>query len=244
MTTASIGTFYGMGVGPGDPELLTVKAASILARCPHVVVPKAKADGGSVALEIAGRYVQRNAKVHELVFPMTTDKAELSRSWRESAEMIAALLQTGTDVCFLTLGDALVYSTYIYLLRELKAILPDLHVVTVPGITSFSAVAALTHFPLGEGKDPITVVPTADDLSAVRQAIQTGGTVVLMKIGKRLGDILDILEETGVIGDAVFVQRAGHQTQVIELDLRKLRCASSEAGYLSVILIHATKKTL
>ena len=108
MTTESIGTFYGMGVGPGDPELLTVKAASILARCPHVVVPKAKADGGSVALEIAGRYVQRNAKVHELVFPMTTDKAELSRSWRESAEMIAALLQTGTDVCFLTLGDALV----------------------------------------------------------------------------------------------------------------------------------------
>ena len=232
MTPASVGTFYGMGVGPGDPELVTVKAASILARCPHVVVPKAKADGGSVALEIAGRYVQRNARVHELVFPMTTDKAELSRSWRESAEMIAALLQTGTDVCFLTLGDALVYSTYIYLLRELTAILPDLHVVTVPGITSFSAVAALTHFPLGEGKDPITVVPTADDLSAVRQAIQTGGTVVLMKIGKRLGDILDILEETGVIGDAVFVQRAGHPTQVIELDLRKLRSAGSEAGYL------------
>ena len=175
---------------------------------------------------------------------MTADKAELSRSWRESARTLGALLETGADVCFLTLGDALVYSTYIYLLRELKALLPALHVVTVPGITSFSAVAALTHFPLGEGKEPITVVPTADDLSAVRNAIQTGGTVVLMKIGKRLGDILDILEETGVIGDAVFVQRAGHPTQVIELDLRKLRGESSEAGYLSVILIHTTKKSL
>lgn len=238
-----LGTFYGMGVGPGDPELLTVKAASVLARCPHVVVPKAKADGGSVAWEIASRYVHPNAVIHELVFPMTTDKTELSRSWRESAGTLASLLETGADVCFLTLGDALVYSTYIYLLRELKAILPALQVVTVPGITSFSAVAALTGFPLGEGKEPITVVPTADDLSAVRQAIQTGGTVVLMKIGKRLGDILDILEETGVIGDAVFVQRAGHPTQVIELDLRKLRGEHSEAGYLSVILIHSTKKT-
>ena len=234
----SLGTFYGMGVGPGDPELLTVKAVSILGRCPHVVVPKAKADGGSVALEIAGRHVHDGATVHELVFPMTTDKAELSRSWNESAQTIATLLETGADVCFLTLGDALVYSTYIYLLRELKAILPALKVVTVPGITSFSAVAALTDFPLGEGKAPITIVPTADDLSAVRRAIQTGGTVVLMKIGKRLGDILDILEETGVIGDAVFVQRAGQPTQRVELDLRKLRDAEAEAGYLSVILIH------
>jgi len=203
----SLGTFYGMGVGPGDPELLTVKASFILGRCSHIVVPKAKTDGGSVALEIAGRYVHKGAVIHELVFPMTMDKAELSRSWKESAQTIAALLQTGADVCFLTLGDALVYSTYIYLLRELKVILPEVEVVTVPGISSFSAVAALTDFPLGEGKHPITIVPTADDLTAVRRAVETGGTVVLMKIGKRLGDILDLLEKTGVIDDALFVQR-------------------------------------
>ena len=235
------GTFYGIGVGPGDPELLTVKAASLLGRCPHVVVPKAKAEGGSVALEIAGRYVHAGARVHELVFPMTTDKAELSRSWKESARIIADLLATGADVCFLTLGDALVYSTYIYLLRELKALAPGVEVVTVPGITSFSAVAALTDFPLGEGKEPITIVPTADDLTAVRQAVETGGTVVLMKIGKRLGDILDVLEELGVIGNGVFVQRAGQPTQRIEPDLRKLRGREAEAGYLSVILVHTQR---
>jgi len=237
------GQFYGIGVGPGDPELLTVKAASILKRCLHVVVPKAKAEGGSVALEIAGRYVHGGAVIHELVFPMTTDKAELSRSWKQSAQTIAALLETGADVAFLTLGDALVYSTYIYLLRELKLILPELEVVTVPGITSFSAVAALTDFPLGEGKEPITIIPTADDLAAVRQALQGGGTVVLMKIGKRLGDILDILEEAGVIDDAVFVRRAGQPTQRVEMDLRKLRGEEAEAGYLSVILVHTNRRT-
>jgi len=172
------------------------------------------------------------------------DKAELSRSWKQSAQIIADLLQTGSDVCFLTLGDALVYSTYIYLLRELKAILPEITVVTVPGITSFSAVAALTDFSLGEGKEPITIVPTADDLTAVRRAVETRGTVVLMKIGKRLGDILDILEELGVIDDAVFVQRAGQPTQRVELDLRKLRGEDAQAGYLSVILVHANRRTL
>ncbi|MEI8235168.1 MAG: precorrin-2 C(20)-methyltransferase [Verrucomicrobiota bacterium] len=239
----SLGTFYGIGVGPGDPDLLTVKAASILGRCPHVVVPKAKMEGESVALGIARCYVPTDASVHELVFPMTTDKAELSRHWKESARTIATLLETGADVCFLTLGDALVYSTYIYLLRELKAIAPDLQVVTVPGITSFSAAAALTHFPLGEGKEPITIVPMADDLTAVRQAVETGGTVVLMKIGKRLGDILDLLEQLEVIDDAAFVQRAGQPTQRIELDLRRLRGREAEAGYLSVILIHAGKKS-
>ena len=221
-----------------------MKAASILSRCPHVVVPKAKIADDSVALKIADCHVHKGAVIHELVFPMTMDKTALAKSWRESAQTIAALLKTGADVCFLTLGDALVYSTYIYLLRELKAIVPNVEVVTVPGITSFSAVAALTHFPLGEGKEPITIIPTADDLTAVRSAVENGGTVVLMKIGKRLGDILDILEETGVIDSAVFVQRAGQPTQRIELDLRKLRGEGGEAGYLSVILIHANRKTL
>jgi len=232
-------TFYGIGVGPGDPELLTIKAANVLAQCPHVVVPKAKADGDSVALEIARRHVHEGAEIHELVFPMTTDKDKLSRSWRESATKIAALLETGADVCFLTLGDALVYSTYIYLLRELKAILPGVNVVTVPGITSFSAVAALTSFPLGEGKEPIRVIPAADDLTAVRDALAEEGTVVLMKIGKRLGDILDLLEERGLLSEAVFVQRAGQAAQRVELDLHKLRGREAEAGYLSVILVHA-----
>jgi len=237
----SLGTFYGIGVGPGDPDLLTVKAASILGRCPHVVVPKAKGEGGSVALEIAHSYVHEGAAVHELLFPMTTDKAELSRHWKESALTIATLLETGADVCFLTLGDALVYSTYIYLLRELQTLAPDLPVVTVPGITSFSAAAALTHFLLGEGKEPITIIPTADDLTPVRKAVEGGGTVVLMKIGKRLGDILNLLEQLAVIDDAVFVQRAGQADQRIELNLRILREREAEAGYLSVILVHAKR---
>jgi precorrin-2/cobalt-factor-2 C20-methyltransferase len=218
---------------------MTVKALSILESCEHVFVPKAKSKGDSVALEIARPYLRPQTQLHELLFPMTADLEELAKRWKESAEAVATVLETGTDACFLTLGDPMVYSTYIYLLRALKTRLPELEVITVPGITSFCAVAALTNFPLGEGKELVTIVPTADDLTAVRRALQNKGTVVLMKIGKRLGDILDLLDEANLLEQSVFVARAGLQEQRIVLDLRKLRAEAPEVGYLSVILVHA-----
>jgi precorrin-2/cobalt-factor-2 C20-methyltransferase len=137
----------------------------------------------------------------------------------------------------LTLGDALLYSTYIYMLRALRRKIPDVRVVTVPGITAFSAAASLAEFPVGEAKEPVTIVPTADDLEDVRRAISAGGTVVLMKIGKRLNQILDLLEEIGAMDNGVFVSHAGMDAQRIETDLRTLRGQDAEAGYLSIILI-------
>lgn len=236
------GTLYGIGVGPGDPELITVKGAMTLARCRRVFVPKARTAAESLALSIAERYVSERAEIRELVFPMTADRGELSLRWGEAADEIAAVLEKGEDACFLTLGDPLLYSTYIYLLRELRVRVPDAPVVTVPGVTAFSAAAALSGFAVGEGKSPVTVVPAADDLGDVRRAVEGGGTVVLMKIGKRLPEILDLLEEAGVIRDALFVSHAGLEGERVVTDLRQLRGEREEAGYLSIILIHAGEK--
>ena len=167
----------------------------MLGKCRQVFVPKARGEGDSAALSIAGAHLRADAEIHELVFPMITDPKELARRWEDSAGQVAAVLQAGEDACFLTLGDPLLYSTYIYLLRALRKILPEVQAVTVPGVTAFSAAAALTDFPIGEAKDPVTIVPTADDLQALEEALDRGGTVVLMKIGKRLGKILDLLEK-------------------------------------------------
>jgi precorrin-2/cobalt-factor-2 C20-methyltransferase len=123
------------------------------------------------------------------------------------------------------------------MLRALRRRIPNVKVVTVPGITAFSAAASLAEFPVGEAKEPVTIVPTADDLEGVRRAIFLGGTVVLMKIGKRLPQILDLLEDVGVMENGVFVSHAGMQAQRIESDLRSLRGEDSEAGYLSIILV-------
>ena len=238
----TLGTLYGIGVGPGDPELITVKGANLLSRCKHVFVPKARTASDSVALAIASSYLGSDATVHELVFPMTADTDELSSRWNDSAAQVAEVLRTGEDACFLTLGDPLLYSTYIYLLRALREKLADVEIVTVPGITAFSAAAAATEFAVGVAKEPVTIVPTADDLTSVRQAIDRGGTIVLMKIGKRLPEILDILEETGVIDSSVFVSRVGMADQRVETNMQLLRNSGSETGYLSIILVHASEE--
>ncbi len=237
------GTLYGIGIGPGDPELLTVKAARLLSQCTHVFVPKGAVQAESVALSIAQEYIQPQATVHQMLFPMITDRKELNRHWNSAAENIAKVLENGQDACFLTLGDALLYSTYIYLIQALQRRFSAIEVVTVPGITAFSAAAALTNTPVGMGKKPVLIVPTADDLADTRRALETGECVVLMKIGKRLPQILDLLEGAGALARSVFVSRAGMPDQRIETDLTRLR-EDPEAGYLSLILVQAKNGVL
>ncbi len=238
----SLGVLYGIGVGPGDPELISVKGAKLISNTKQLFVPIARVKAKSVAFDIVKNYVTGETKISELVFPMVTDKAELEKSWNESATKIASHLKTGENACFITLGDPFLYSTYIYLLRALEKILPTAKIVTIPGITAFSLVAALTSFPIGEGKEKVTIVPTSDDLKAVSDAIKSGGTVVLMKVGKRLQGILDILDELDVIDDAIFVANAGMPDQQIETDLKKLYAPKKEMGYLSTILIKVERE--
>ncbi len=235
----SIGTLYGIGVGPGDPELITVKGARLISECDCLFVPKARIKSESVAYEIVKRYVGDQTEVRELVFPMVTEKTELRKKWIDSATQVAEVLREGKSVCFITLGDSLLYSTYIYLVRELMLILPEAKVVTIPGVMALAAVAALTNFPVGEGKELVTIVPSSDDLQDIEDAIKTGGSVVIMKVGKRLQPILELLDNMNVIDDAVFVAGAGmEERQIIETDLRALMGAEETKGYLSTILLH------
>jgi len=233
------GTLYGIGIGPGDPELVTLKGARLISACPHLFVPKARTAAESVALTIARSFVGSKTRIVELVFPMTDDKETLAEKWDDAAGRVAAVLEKGEDACFITLGDPLLYSTYIYLIRALRKRIPGLAAVTVPGITAFSAAAAGAEFPVGEGRETVTICPAADDLASVRRALTAGGTVVLMKIGKRLRDVLDLLDAEGLLDRSVFVSRATMAAERIETDLRRLKTEGPEAGYLSIILVHA-----
>lgn len=238
-----VGKLFSIGMGPGDPKLLTVRGAEIIRQSPFVFVPTAKLGAESVARRIAGPYLSATSEVREILFPMDPDRKKLEEYWHSAAEQIACVLRQGLDACFLTLGDPLLYSTNIYLMAALRKILPHARIEVVPGVPAFCAVAALTEFSIGEGKEPVTIVPTSDRLDDIRRALAMGGTVVLMKVGKRLGPILDLLEELQVTRQAVFVSHAGMPNQQIEFDLRKLRGASDTTGYLSIILIKASKGT-
>lgn len=233
-----LGTLYGIGVGPGDPDLITVKGARILAESHHVFVPRGRRSVGCLALDIARTYIKPDAEVHQVIFPMTSDPASLELEWDERVLPIAEILRDGSDASYVTLGDTLLYSTYIYMLRALRRRLPEARVVTLPGVTAFSAVAAVAEFPLGAGAETITIVPAGDDLESVRQALAVGGTTVVMKIGKRLQLLLDLLEREAALDRGVFVSHAGMEHELIETDLRKLRRdAVEDTGNLSVILV-------
>lgn len=238
----TIGTFYGIGVGPGDPELITLKGKRILENAKHVFVPKARRKSESIALSIASKYISGFASVQEVLFPMVTDAAALDAHWQSAATAVAEVLRAGEDAVFLTLGDALLYSTHIYLVRALKDALPSLKVITVPGIAAFSATAALTGFPVGEGKHPVVIVPTSDDLSVIEKALNFDGTVVLMKVGKRLEAILGLLRNQRLIERCVFVARAGLDGERIETDLARLLVTDPHLGYLSTIIVDAKKE--
>lgn len=231
-----LGTLYGIGIGPGDADLITLKGARLLSTCRHVVVPKASESADSLALRIIRPHLNPAAEVHELVFPMTTHQERLSTRWRESAEYVASVLSRGEDVCFPTLGDSLLYSTYVYLVRALRRIEPDVRIITVPGVTAFSAAAAATEFPVGQGRRCVTIIPAADDLADLREALSGPGTVVIMKIGKRLDAVLDVLEEYGALETSVFAAHVGMPNEHVETDLRKLRGRDEQTGYLSIIL--------
>jgi cobalt/nickel transport system ATP-binding protein len=233
------GTLYGIGVGPGDPQWMTVQATRVLGACRHVCVPMSGQGPDSLALEIARPYLGPEAVIHEQAFPMTSDENVLRQSWQQAAREVLAILDRGEDCAFLTLGDALLYSTYIYLLRELRTLCPAVNVVTVPGITAFSAAAALTNFAVGQGKQPVTIVPASDDLDPFTQALDRGGTVVLMKIGRRLEKVLDALDARGLLGRGVFVAYAGMPQQQVETDLRRLRGQGEKTGYLSLVIVQA-----
>jgi precorrin-2/cobalt-factor-2 C20-methyltransferase len=230
-----------IGVGPGDPELLTVKAVNTLRRCGHIFTPIARTKSESIALTIAQASIGSGASIHRLHFPMVCDSEMLAASWAACAAKVAAIMKEGEEAAFLTLGDPMVYSTAIYLIAALREAAPGIAVRIVPGIPAFCAVAALTGVSLGEGKMPISILPATDDLVSIREATRRGGTVVVMKVGERLGDVIDLLEEINAVERAVFVAHAGQKDERIETDIRKLRDAGKTAGYLSIILIRAEK---
>lgn len=233
------GGFYGVGVGPGSAELMTLKAVRVIKEASVVAVPRSadsSADGLSKALSIVEQVVCLDGKIIlELDFPMTREKEALAASRRKAAGAIGAHLRAGRDAVFLTLGDPFFYSTFGYLIPYVRADAPGAPIDAVPGVTSFCAAAALALRPIAEAGESVAVIPAAYDMNAVKAAMAAFDTVVLMKVNKAIDKIADILAESGLEDKAVFVSRAGWPGERIVTDIASLRGESLD--YFSLIII-------
>ncbi|MDP2912955.1 MAG: precorrin-2 C(20)-methyltransferase [Candidatus Omnitrophota bacterium] len=229
------GTLYGLGVGPGDPGLVTVRAKEILDTVDTIFVPKAKDDGRSCARSIAEAAVSKPKNFIELIFPMTKDRKKLESYWLSAARRIARELKRERQAAFVTIGDPFIYSTYIYLLETLRKNFPNIELKTIPGISAFNAAAASGGLPLVKGDERMAILPVTKDLKGLRKALKEFDTVVLMKVGSKLGIIIRLLKEMKLIKNSVLVSHAGQAGEKIIRDISSLK--DKKSGYLSVIIV-------
>ncbi|MCX8131186.1 MAG: precorrin-2 C(20)-methyltransferase [Clostridia bacterium] len=236
MKTYSNGKLYGIGVGPGDPELITVKAKKILEQVKYIAVPKTAADKRSLALTIAEGIVGAGKKILELLFPMSYDEKLLSESWNDAIVQIREKLDEGEDVAFITLGDPTVYSTYIYMHKVLKQ--QGYETEIIPGVTSFCASAARAGISLGENKETIAVIPSAYECENLEEILDTFDNVILMKVSKNFPKLKECLKNKGLLDKAVLVSRCGLPDESLELDV-----GAVESGKLSYFTTMIIKKS-
>lgn len=226
------GKLFGIGVGPGDPELLTVKAINAIKQLDVIIAPKTEKKDGSVALNIASQYIKPETEIVYQVFPMTVGFAEDDTAWQSNKQEILELLQAGKNVGFLTLGDPMFYSTYIYVFRLLQH--ETVEIETIPGIPAFCAIGSATNTPIVEGDSILSIIPANMPEDRVRSALKTCDNAVLMKVYKNSDAVIDMLAEEGLAKQAVLASRCGLDDEVIIRDI------SGEKGrklnYLSTIL--------
>lgn len=236
------GNFYVVGVGPGDPELMTLRAVRLLKECPVWFAPKAHNKGESTALSIAEGVVDRKGKeILEHRFPMKKIRMgekpdpEVEMAWRTAADAIVEKLRAGKDVIFPTLGDPSIYSTGFYVYHTLLGIAPDLQVKIISGVSSIGSAAAAAFKPLCLGDDRMAVVPATFENGKLRELLINFDTVVMMKVYRVMKRIVPLLEELDLLDQAVLVERCSQNDERIVKDLKSAMAV--EPHYFSTIIV-------
>ena len=231
--TKKQGIFYGIGVGPGDPELVTVKAVKSLKKVKYVFEATSAAEKESIAGKIAKLYYSKSTQFLSLVFPMVNDKKTKNSAWERNAGIVAEKLLQGHDCAFVTIGDPMIYSTCSYLLAELRKIIPSLKSEIISGITSFQTAAAKSQIPIVEDRETFTVLPSfslevLDDLKN-----HPSDTVVLMKSYRTKNEIVKHIMKNK--SKAIFASKLCLDGEFVTSDIEL--AGKSPDEYLSLFII-------
>ncbi|RRN70045.1 precorrin-2 C(20)-methyltransferase [Peribacillus simplex] len=213
---SNLGTLYGLGVGPGDPELITVKAFRVIQESPVIAYPKKRKGSKSYAHRIVEVYIRPEEKeMLGLVFPMTKDQAILDREWNGTVEKVWQKLYEGKDVAFVTEGDPLLYSTFIHMMKLMQELHPEVEIKTVPGISSFNGSASRLGIALADGDDHVAIVPARDDYEAMKKAIEDHDAVVFIKVAKVIDLMITVLKDLNLLEKASVVTKVTSDEEVI-----------------------------
>jgi len=231
------GRLFGIGVGPGDPELITLKAHRLLTTCPVVCVPKRNLKDDGYAAAIVHRFIRRDEQeILSLEFPMTRDWEVLKPYWDRNTAEIWDRLERGLDCVFITEGDPFMYSTFIYMYEYMRHLHPDVTIEVVPGVSSFLAAAARFGMPLGNKYERIAIIPDVESADDVRKVLEQFDTVVFLKVNSIFEEIYQALESMGLVDKARFVKKVSAPgVEEVVTDIRTLRGQKIE--YLSLLIV-------
>lgn len=226
------GIFYGIGVGPGDPELLTVKAINAIKISEVIIAPKTEKKSDSLALQIATPYLRADVQIVYQTFPMVKDFETSPEIFESNVSEIISYLNAGKNVGFLTLGDPMFFSTYIYIFKLLKK--SAVQIETVAGVPAFLAIAAKLGYPVAYGNEMLSIIPATADAAKISAALKNSDDAVIMKVYKNFGEVAEILNAENLSENAVLVSRCGLENEKIISDIDA--CKNEKLNYLSTIL--------
>lgn len=233
-TAAQGGHLYFIGVGPGAPDLLTLRAVRILSTADVIVAPRSAASDSSLALDVVRPHLHAEQEVLEHTYPMARDPQQTSQCWAQMASLCADRLLRGQSVAHITLGDPLVYSTCAYLSQEIAGKVDPDRIHFVSGITALQGASARLGQMLLTQNDRLVLLP-ADDLAAVAAAFAHCETLAIYKIGKRIGALIELLREHGLLASASMVSYAEQPEERVFQRLDKVD--DVQAGYMSVVIV-------
>ena len=235
----NIGVLYGIGVGPGDSKLLTVKAVEAIEHADMIITPKTEKKEGSVAFNIAKPYIPNTVEIFPMVFQMNTDMEAVNKQWEINRKLIQEKLDEGKNLVFLTLGDPMLYSTYMYIFNEFKDS-EEYEVETIPGIPAFLGIASYIGLPVTEWEENVLIIPATCDPKKFDQALAACDNAVIMKVYKSFAFVQEELRKHHMLERSVMVSRAGLPDEIVIRDIGGLP-ADYKPNYLSTIIAKKDK---
>ena len=240
MNFVQVGTLYGISVGPGDPELITLKGLRILKKAPVVAFPAGIHGNPGIAQQIVDEWLGSHQVQLALIFPYVQDMDILTQAWQLAAEQIWQYLHVGQDVAFVCEGDISFYSTFTYLAQMLQQLHPECIVETVPGVCSPMAAASALRMPLTVRQERLVVIPALYNVGELETILDWADVVVLMKVNSVYPEVWNVLHRRQLLEQAWVVERATRPEQVIYDDLRDR--PNLKLPYFSLLIVKVTRK--
>ena len=232
----------GIGVGPGDPELLTVKAVKAIQNADIIMCPASKEDRPSIALSVVDSLIDKskNQEIVKLIFPMTKDQDVLKKTWKRNAKIMADTVQSGKNVVYLTVGDPFLYSTWIYMHKDLTEKYPEMNISVIPGIVSMFTFASKVGVSIAEGAEKVAIIPSCYDLSSVKEIAKNSESMIFLKDGRYFDQVIDVLKESGFPDDSIFAigQDLGTENEIIrKMTLGEVNDDTLTTKYFSILVV-------